>query len=91
MIYAELFSLLTHIFIEKEKYREFLHLFRDLLADDIKFFKYFKMLSGKFYELEELLDRKKQDKLEKRFHLQSDLLLLEVSSKIFYFVPLSLT
>lgn len=47
--------------LKRETYGEFHHLFPDLLADDEKFFKYFRMSSVKFYELLKMLPIRKQN------------------------------
>lgn len=47
--------------LKREIYGEFYHLFPDLLADNEKFFKYFRMSSEKFYELLQLLPLRKQN------------------------------
>lgn len=50
-----------NINLKRETYGEFYHLFPDLLGDDEKFFKYFRLSSAKFYELIHLLPLRKQD------------------------------
>lgn len=47
--------------LKRETYGEFHHLFPDLLGEDEKFFKYFRMSTAEFYELIELLPIRKQD------------------------------
>lgn len=47
--------LVHDIFIRREEYGEFHHLFNDLKTDEDKFFLYFPMSSKTFYEMIELL------------------------------------
>lgn len=47
--------------LKRQEYGEFHHLFPDLLEDEQKFFKYFRMSSEKFYDLLKILDIQKQD------------------------------
>lgn len=49
------------IYLKRKNCGEFYHLFPDLLADEEKFFKYFRMSSTKFYELLDLLKLGKQN------------------------------
>lgn len=46
---------------KREVHGEFHHLFPDLLADDEKFFKYFRMSTAKFHELLNMLQLRKQN------------------------------
>lgn len=46
--------------LKRETYGEFYHLFPDLVADDVKFFKYFRMSLIKFNEIVQLLNLQKQ-------------------------------
>ena len=50
-----------NINLKRQACGEFHHLFPDLLADEEKFFKYFRLSAGKFYELVQILPLQKQD------------------------------
>lgn len=47
--------------LKREEHGEFHHLFPDLLRDEERFFKYFRMSSGKFLNLLKMLPLRKMD------------------------------
>lgn len=47
--------------LKRDVFGEFVNLFPDLLRDDQKFFKYFRLSQEKFFELVKILPLKRQD------------------------------